>query len=106
MEWFSVDKTGLAKLLERRGKAFVVLELISNCWDTKATRVEIRLDPIAGRPAVAIRVVDDNAQGFTNLTHAWGHCSPNRTRRAKHQNAAASTSGRSWCWRCARKRKS
>jgi hypothetical protein len=38
MQWFDVDKQGLAKLLERRGKAFAIMELIQNAWDTNAKK--------------------------------------------------------------------
>jgi hypothetical protein len=31
--WFSVEKEGLAKILERKGKQFALAELISNAWD-------------------------------------------------------------------------
>lgn len=30
MEWFEVDRAGLARVLERRGKAFLLFELVSN----------------------------------------------------------------------------
>ncbi len=30
--WFEVAKEGLARLLERRGKHFAVLELLQNAW--------------------------------------------------------------------------
>ncbi len=33
--WFNVDKKGLAKLLEQRGKAFAVFELVQNAWDAE-----------------------------------------------------------------------
>ncbi|MEO0249679.1 MAG: hypothetical protein ABIN58_09140 [candidate division WOR-3 bacterium] len=32
--WFDVDKEGLAKVLARRGKGFVVTELIQNAYDS------------------------------------------------------------------------
>ena len=31
--WFEVDKQGLAKILERKGKEFALMELIQNAWD-------------------------------------------------------------------------
>ena len=47
MNWFDVSKKGLAKLLQRRGRAFAILELIQNAWD-EATRVlEVTLVPLA-----------------------------------------------------------
>ena len=33
-KWFSVDKQGLGKILERRGgRLFAIFELIQNAWD-------------------------------------------------------------------------
>ena len=40
--WFEIDKQGLAELLERRGKGFVLLELLQNAWDQNVTTVEVR----------------------------------------------------------------
>lgn len=71
MEWFTVDKEGLAKLLERKGKAFIIFELLQNCWDTDATYVDVQLTPIPGRPYCHIRVEDDDPNGFADLTHAF-----------------------------------
>lgn len=71
MDWFSVDKEGLAKLVDRRGRAFVLHELIQNCWDTKAERITVALVPIPGRPLVSLYVEDDDPNGFSNLDHAF-----------------------------------
>lgn len=71
MEWFSVDKRGLAKLIDQRGKAFVVFELLQNCWDTDATRADVCIEPVAGRPYVTLSVEDDDPNGFKNLAHAF-----------------------------------
>src|SRR3990172_1784245 len=67
--WFEVDRAGLAKLVERRGKAFLLYELISNCWDTGATEVVVTLGEI-GR-AVELTIVDNDVNGFADLTHAY-----------------------------------
>ena len=49
--WFTVDKDGLAQILEKRGKGFAVLELIQNAWDEDGvTRVDVRVDRINGSP--------------------------------------------------------
>ncbi len=69
--WFSVDKEGLAKLLARKGKEFVVYELLQNAWDTDAKRVDVSLVPINGRPMAALIVEDDDPEGFQDLTHAF-----------------------------------
>lgn len=71
MNWFDVDKLGLAKLLEKRGKAFAVFELLQNAWDTNATRVDLNLDPIASSPFVRVTVEDNDPEGFSKLEHAF-----------------------------------
>lgn len=72
MDWFTVDKEGLAKLMARKGgKAFVFFELLQNAWDTDATRVDIHTEVIKGRPLVRVTVKDDDPEGFANLTHAY-----------------------------------
>lgn len=69
--WFEVDRKGLAKLLERRGKAWALFELISNAWDTDAKKVDISLTPQPGLPLVQVEIVDDDPNGFANLADAW-----------------------------------
>lgn len=69
--WFSVDKEGLAKLLEKKGKHFALYELISNGLDTSAKRVTVNLTPMAYTPKVRVTVEDDDPEGFKNLTHAF-----------------------------------
>lgn len=71
MQWFDVDKDGLAKLLERKGKAWAIFELIQNAWDTEASRVDVHFEPIASVPYVAVTVVDDDPNGFSKLDHAF-----------------------------------
>ena len=71
MEWFVIDKVGLAKLLERRGKSFAVLELIQNCWDQLVTLVSVRLEPVPNRALARLVVEGDDPQGFADLTHAY-----------------------------------
>ena len=71
MNWFDVCIKGLAKLLERRGKAFAVLELIQNCWDELVSRVSITLTPVPNRPLAELVVEDDAPEGFADLSHAF-----------------------------------
>lgn len=71
MNWFEVDRTGLAKLLERRGKAFAVFEILSNAWDTNATDVVVMFDPLPGVPKAKLVVLDNDPHGFTDLTHSF-----------------------------------
>lgn len=71
MQWFEVDKQGLAKILERKGKAFVLFELVSNAWDENATEVDVTLQRIAGTRNVRLTVRDNNPTGFADLSHAY-----------------------------------
>lgn len=71
MDWFSVDRKGLAQLLERKGKAFVLYELIQNAWDERTTRVSVTLQRIPGSRQVELTVEDDNLEGFRDLSHAF-----------------------------------
>ncbi len=72
MHWFEVDKQGLARLLERKGKAFALFELIQNAWDTRSTEVNVTLSRISGTRRVRLAVEDDNPEGFGNyLSHAF-----------------------------------
>lgn len=70
-DWFAVDKKGLAQLLERRGRAFAVLELISNAWDQNVTRVDVTLTALDQRAKYELVVTDDDPDGFADLTHAF-----------------------------------
>lgn len=69
--WFDVDKEGLSKVVKRRGMEFVLYELIQNAWDTNAGVASVRLTPVEGRPLVEISVVDDDPDGFKDLSHAY-----------------------------------
>lgn len=69
-DWFSVDKEGLARLLERKGKASAVLELIQNAWDEKGvTQVTISLTEAGVRGRSHLVVEDDAPDGFHDMTH-------------------------------------
>ena len=70
--WFEIDRKGLAKLIERRGKGAIVMELISNALDADGTtRVEVVLEPEQGVPQATIVVRDNAPGGFTDISHAW-----------------------------------
>lgn len=69
--WFEVDKEGLAQILERRGKSFAVLELLSNAWDQNITRVDVQLVKNSGSRTYDLIVEDDDPDGFADLTHAF-----------------------------------
>lgn len=71
---FVVDKKGLAKLLERKGKSFAVIELIQNAWDEDTGQVDVVLERagVFFEPDTWKLVVeDDNPEGFKNLAHAY-----------------------------------
>src|SRR5580765_1522266 len=71
-QWFDVDREGLAKLMERRGKAFVLHELVQNCLDTEATKIEIQVEALPmSRTLTRISVEDDDPEGFKDLRHAF-----------------------------------
>ena len=70
--WFEIDRKGLAKLIERRGKIALVNELIGNALDADGTtRVEVVLEPEQGVPHATVVVRDDAPDGFADITHAW-----------------------------------
>jgi hypothetical protein len=69
--WFDVDKVGLGKLLNRKGKKFVLFELIQNAWDQNVTRVDITLTKDPGSRYATISIEDDAPDGFRDLSHAW-----------------------------------
>jgi len=72
MGWFDVDREGLAKLLERRGKGWVLAELLQNAWDAPgATSVSLTLEPVPGRPLADLVIVDDSPTGFADISHAF-----------------------------------
>jgi hypothetical protein len=68
---FDVDKVGLGKILERKGKKFALLELVQNSWDQKVSRVDVTLTKDPGSRYATICVEDDDPDGFKDLSHAW-----------------------------------
>lgn len=74
--WFDVDKKGLGKLLERRGKGWAIYELIQNAWDTSATEVIVNLEK-EGR-YVHLSVEDNDPVGFEDLSHAYTLFAPSK----------------------------
>lgn len=70
--WFEVSKEGLAKLLERRGKSWVVAELLQNAWDApEVSSVELSLTPVPGRSLGHLVVQDNSPVGFSRIDHAF-----------------------------------
>jgi hypothetical protein len=71
MKWFEVDKKGLGKILARRGKEFIIYELLQNAWDEAATEVRVSLTRLPQRNKVMLEVRDDSPEGFADLSHAF-----------------------------------
>ncbi len=69
-DWIEVDIPGLRKVLERRGKQFVIYEMVQNAWDENVTKVEITFTrPERGESVLT--VTDDSPEGFRDLTHSY-----------------------------------
>lgn len=68
---FEVDTEGLAQIVRRRGVGFVVLELISNAWDTNATEVHVKVYPIPNQPKVSLYVKDNHPEGFEDMRDVY-----------------------------------
>src|SRR5258708_8263446 len=68
--WLDVDLTGLRKLLARRGKEFMIYELVQNAWDENPTMVNISL-PRPQHGMSRLVVTDDSPSGFKDLSHAF-----------------------------------
>jgi hypothetical protein len=69
--WFDVDHKGLQQILARKGKEFVLYELIQNAWDENTSKVSVELARIPHTRTVSLRVADDNPEGFVDLAHAF-----------------------------------
>jgi len=78
--WFDVDREGLASLLEARGRAFAIHELIQNAWDQQVTQVDVELTPIPRTRLVRISVRDDDPEGFASLADAYTLFAPSQKR--------------------------
>lgn len=72
MNWFEVDREGLRKLIESRGKGPLVAELIQNGWDEEGVSlVDVTLEKKPGVPQAVLKVEDDSPKGWADLSHAW-----------------------------------
>jgi hypothetical protein len=70
-KWFEVDKEGLAKILERKGKSFIVFEVFQNGWDEPITKLIGVLEMIPNRSLAKFEVEDNSPNGFADLSHAF-----------------------------------
>ena len=57
----------MPKLLERKGLAFVLFDLIQNAWDERCSRVDVALERIEGTKHVRLVVEDNHLAGFADL---------------------------------------
>jgi hypothetical protein len=71
LSWFDVDRKGLAKLIENRGKVFLLHELLQNALDTGCKSIAMVLTPIANEAACDLIVCDDHPDGFKDISHAY-----------------------------------
>lgn len=70
--WFEADREGLARILERRGKSFAVLELLQNAWDEEGVdQVYVTFEPVPGRPLASLTVIDNSPEGFADMAYAY-----------------------------------
>jgi hypothetical protein len=77
--WFEVDRAGLARILERRGKQLIIGELLQNVFDEAgATRADLTLTREPGSRDVIVTVEDDAPDGFHDLSHAYTLFAPSK----------------------------
>jgi hypothetical protein len=72
VSYLEVDEKGLAQLIEKEGKAWLVYELFQNAVDEAGIScVSISLQPVPRRQLAELLVEDDAPEGFRDLTHAY-----------------------------------
>jgi len=80
--WLVADKKGLAQLIEKRGKAFALGELIQNAWDENGvTEVNVWLTRIEGKALVRIEIEDDAPKGWLNIDDAYTLYAPSKKKK-------------------------
>lgn len=76
---FEVDRKGLAQVLARRGKEFILLELIQNAFDEDGvSSVLVGLDHVPGTRRHRLHVVDNAPRGFENLDESYVLFAPSK----------------------------
>src|SRR5208283_2684856 len=68
--WIEIDKIGLQRTLERKGKAWMVFELVQNAWDTAATQVVVTLTKPNKHGKSTLTCTDNDPDGYRNLDEA------------------------------------
>lgn len=66
-----VDRKGLAKKLAKRPKAFILFELLQNCWDENVRVVRVQLEMLPGKPVCRVVVEDDCPEGFADIRSVY-----------------------------------
>jgi len=69
--WFDINKDGWSRIMADRGKAFAVFELFQNSADTNAKNITVTLTKVPGKPRARLVVIDDDPEGFCDLSHAY-----------------------------------
>jgi hypothetical protein len=81
-EWLTGSKEGLRQLVEDRGKAFLIGELIQNAWDEDGvTEVNIWIEGIAGKSKARISVEDNSPRGFENVEDMFTLFNPSKKKK-------------------------
>lgn len=68
--WIEIDKVGLQRTLERKGKAWMVFELVQNAYDTDATQVDVTLTKPNKNGRSTLTCTDNSKDGYRNLSEA------------------------------------
>jgi hypothetical protein len=68
--WIEIDKIGLQRTLERKGKAWMVFELVQNAFDTDATRVDVTLTKPNKNGKSTLTCTDNAPDGYRDLSEA------------------------------------
>ncbi len=67
--WFAVDREGLKNLIGKKGKKFILRELVQNALDEPIT--QCRVNMVQSKGMMTLSIEDDSPIGFRNLTHAY-----------------------------------
>ncbi len=76
--WFEVSKEGLRELQEGKPKHWILRELVQNAWDEETKKCEVITT--WSRAVAEITVIDDNPEGFKNITDAFTLFAPTSKR--------------------------
>ena len=67
--WFEVSRDGLRQLQSGKPKTFIINELVQNAFDEDIKGCEIIMSFSDG--ITKLEVIDDNPEGFKDITHAY-----------------------------------